>query len=126
KTDKTVLYGRASTCLDKNAAILPVLTNVTTTIHGETSATLTITIPARYNGTDIGYMRFGGKGTEAASDVYITYQGVQTVTGGQWVSTGTTYAPALTDEDKQAMVDEITAMVDDQLLTLVGDGAVTV
>ncbi|MBQ9082165.1 MAG: hypothetical protein IJY28_01540, partial [Clostridia bacterium] len=46
KTDKTVLYGRASTCLDKNAAILPVLTNVTTTIHGETSATLTITIPA--------------------------------------------------------------------------------
>ena len=126
KTDKTVINGRTATCLDKSVAILPVLTNVTTKINGETSATLTIKIPASYNGTTIGYWRFCGKGTEAASNVYITYKEMQTVTGGQWVDTGTTYAPTLTAEEKQAMVDEVASMVDDQLLTMIGDGVVTV
>jgi hypothetical protein len=126
KTDKSTLQGRSVTSLNKSESILPVLANVTPVINGETSATLTITIPPTYNGTTIGYFRLCGKGTEAASDVYITYKEVQTVTGGQWVDTGTTYAPTLTAEEKQAMVDEVASMVDTQLLTMIGDGVVTV
>lgn len=126
KTDKSTLQGRSATSLSTSESILPVIKNVKTVINGETSATLTITVPPTYNSTTIGYFRFCGKGTEAASDVYITYKEVQTVTGGQWVDTGTTYAPTLTDADKQAMVDEIVELVDTQLLTMIGDGVVTV
>lgn len=87
KTDKSVLNARSATCLDKNYSILPVLTNVTAEILGTTSAKLTIDIPAEYNGTEIGYMRFCGLGTEANSNIYITYQDKEITTGGQWLDT---------------------------------------
>jgi hypothetical protein len=68
-------------------------------------------------------MRFCGLGTVKDS-VYIEYETMQTVTGGSWVDTGTTYAPTLTNEDKQAIVEEVAAMVDNNLLTLIGDGVI--
>ena len=123
---KTKMANRANSCLDKSTSLLPVLTNVKTVINGTTSATMTITIPAKYNGKDVSYLRFSGLGQPATADVYITYKEIQTVVGGKWVNTGTTYAPILSDEEKQAIVNDVAAMVDAQLLTLVGDGAVTV
>lgn len=99
----------------------------TVTINGEKSAVLSIPIPLTHKGTGktIAYMRFCGLGTVDGT-VYITYQGTETVTGGQWVDTGTTYAPTLTDADKQAMVEEVAELVDAQLLSMIGDGVVTV
>lgn len=96
--------------------------------NSETSATLTIEVPPTYASvkTPVGYMRFCGKGKVEDSNIYITYQSMEAVIGGHWVDTGTTYAPTLTEADKQAMVDEVASMVDVQLLSMIGDGVVTV
>lgn len=126
KADKTVLNGRSATCMDKNYAILPVLENVSVEIQGTTSATLAITIPPSYNGTTIGYWRFCGKGTEEESNVYITYEDTQIVQGGQWVDTGTSYSPALTEAEMTAIAEEAAALIDTQLLSVIGSGEVSV
>ena len=123
KADKSVISGRSATCLDKNYSVLPVVANVTTVINGTTDAVLTINTPAKYNGNEIGFFRFCGLGT-VKSGVYITYKEMQMVTGGQWVDTGTTYAPTLTDEDREVMKNEIIDLIDEQLLSVVGNGAV--
>lgn len=126
-TAKAVIVGRAYTDLSK-ANFLGGFDNagMTLEIHGEKSATLTFPVPlVEDGGKTVGYFRFCGLGTVTDS-VYITYTAKETVTGGQWVDTGTTYAPTLTDADKQAMVDEIVEQVDTQLLTMIGDGMVTV
>lgn len=106
KTDKSVLNGRSATCLDKAYSILPVLANVTTEINNTTSATITITMPAQYNGTEIGYMRFCGLGTVDGT-VYITYKETQTVTSEQWVDTGIQYDGGGLDEETAAKISEL-------------------
>jgi hypothetical protein len=51
---------------------------------------------------------------------------MQTVTGGQWINTGTSYAPALSDEDKATIAEDVASMIDTQLLSVIGEGTVTV
>lgn len=46
-------------------------------------------------GTQIGFARFSGKGTEADADVYITYENVTSTESG-WVDTGIQYPFAIT------------------------------
>lgn len=71
------------------------------------------------------YVRVSGAGTDTnAVKVYATYTG--TITGGQWVSTGTSYAPALSADDKAAIAGDVAAMIDTQLLSVIGEGTVTV
>lgn len=125
--DGTVRYARASTYPSASDAI-SLWKDGTFTINSDTSAALTLTPPLKYGSAnyDIGYLRFCGKGAASDSRVYITYQDIQTVTGGQWVDTGTTYAPTLTDADKQEIAESVAAMIDTEMLSVVGDGAVTV
>lgn len=118
---KNVILARGYTTLVSGSAFDPSCIE----INGTTSAIITLSIPHTYLEKTVGYIRFCGLGTVTDS-VYITYQDMQTVTDGQWVDTGTTYAPTLTEEDKAAMVEEIAAMVDTHLLNMLGDGTVTV
>ena len=94
--------------------------------RSDPSTVITITMPATYSSlkTTIGYLRFCGYGPVADSNIYITYQDTETVTGSQWVDTGTTYAPVLTSEDKQDMIDQIIESIDTELLSVVGSGDV--
>ena len=71
----------------------------------------------------MGYVRFTGYGTEANADVYITYQG-EVVGGSAWVDTGRIYAPVLSSEDKQDIIDQVIESIDTELLSVVGNGAV--
>lgn len=61
------------------------------TYNSETSATITITVPPTFKSaqTQIGYIRFCGKGAVANSNITITYTGVST--DAQWYDTGVTY-----------------------------------
>lgn len=96
--------------------------------NGNASITFTKT-PTTNNANNDGvlrYIRISGKGSSTASSVYVTYEETEVTTGVQWFDTGTTYAPTLTAEEKQAMVEEVASMVDAQLLSVIGDGVVTV
>ena len=127
-TNKNTIMGRAYSCLDRASGLLGGYDNagMQAVIHSTNSATLTFPVPlVGDDNKTVGYMRFCGSGTVNGT-VYITYQKTETVTGGQWVDTGTTYAPTLTDANKQAMVEEVVELVDTQLLTMIGDGVVTV
>lgn len=123
--DKSVIVGRTYSCLERGGLLTP-LVGSSAVINGETSTILTIPIPVIHSKEQIGYLRFCGKGTVDASNVYITYTDTQLVTNTQWVDTGTTYAPVLSAEDKQGIVDAVASMIDAQLLAVVGNGAVTV
>ena len=133
KTDKTVLTGRYATCLDKAYSVLPVITNVTTVINGTTSATLTITIPPAYNGTTIGYFRFCGLGTVTDS-VYITYTDTETVTSVRgWYDTEVSFSgggggggSTTPDIDVAEIAEQAAALVDANLLGMIGSGEVSV
>ena len=129
--DKTVLEPRIYTC-DTNLGGAGLIDSkngtMSVTYNSATSATVTVHVPPTVGSAKvkIGYIRFCGKGAVADSKISITYQAMQTTTGVQWFDTGTTYAPMLTADEKQAMVAEVAAMVDAQLLSVIGDGAVTV
>lgn len=126
-TDKTtVVYARSSSTPNKSESAFAGITGITTTINGTTSAVLEIPIPAMRNGTQVGYMRFSAAGVEANSNIYITYTDTQTVEGGQWVDTGTSYSPALTDAEKTAIAEEAASLIDAQLLSVIGSGEVSV
>lgn len=129
--DKTILAARMYTVdvgIGGSGLVEVVNGTITVAYNSNSSATLTIKMPPTFGSgkVKIGYIRFCGIGAIADSNVYIAYPAIETVTGGQWVDTGTTYAPNLTDADKQAMVEEVAELVDTQLLTMIGDGVVTV
>lgn len=122
--NKNVLLGRGYTCTADGSAFQN-NPDVTLVEVSETSGVINIPIPQTYAGSEIAYMRFCGLGTIDASDVYIMYTEKYVVSGMQWVDTGTTYVPTITEADKQEIANEVAAMVDDQLLTMIGDGTVT-
>lgn len=131
-TDMSVLAPRPYTCDVDDGSIsntIGLITNGITVIHNsDTSTTVIIDCPAGYANvnTPIGYIRFCGKGAVADSKISITYQAMETTTGVQWFDTGMVYAPTLTAEDKAEIAEDVAEMVDAQLLSLVGDGVVTV
>ena len=127
KPDKSVRLAREYTCdtAVQTAYLMWDVKGITVTYNSETSAVLTIDVPT-VSGNQVGYLRFCGKGAVSSSNIYINYQDIRMVTGGQWVDTGTTYAPTLTDEDREVMKNEIVDLIDTQLLSVVGNGAVTV
>ena len=126
---KGAIVGRAYTCTGSGSFTADFdnySQNVTVKLNGETSAEITLPVPFKHDGgSNVSYIRFCGKGT-ADSGVYVTYEAMQTVAGGQWVNTETTYAPSLTDGDRQIIVNEIAEMVDARILDVIGDGTVTV
>lgn len=126
-TDKNVIWGRVST--NQTATdLLGLFDNagMTLEIHGTTSATLTFPVPlVGDDNKTVGYFRFCGQGTVTDS-VYITYTDTETVTGSQWADTGMTYAPALTDEEKAEIAEQAAALIDTELLSVIGSGAVSV
>ena len=126
---KGAIQGRSYTCTGSGgfaADFDNYNQNIEININGETSAEITLPVPLKHDGGNtVSFVRFCGKGT-ATSGVYVTYENMQATTGGQWVNTGTTYAPSLTEADKQSIVEDVAALVDAELLELIGDGAVTV
>lgn len=97
------------------------------TINGNTSAVLSIPVPLTHKGTGktIAYMRFCGLGTVDGT-VYITYKGMQTVTGGAWVDTGTSYSPSVSNEEMNVIAEQAASIVDASLLSVIGSGEVSV
>lgn len=128
KTDGTVQYARGQSTIATGHQSMDVWKNSTITINGDTSATITINMPLLFGATNVqcGYLRFCGKGSVADSHVYITYQDVQTVTGGQWVDTGTSYSPSISNEDLTTIAEQAAAIVDNNLLSIIGSGEVSV
>lgn len=127
KTDGTVQYARGNSSLTSSDS-MGYWHNATITINGDTSATITINMPLLFGATNVqcGYLRFCGKGAAADSHVYITYQDVQIVTGGQWVDTGTSYSPSISNEDLTMIAEQAAAIVDNNLLSIIGSGEVSV
>ncbi len=123
--NKGVILGRGYSML-ASGGTLDELPTISAVINGQTSATLTIPIPLSHKGgTKVGYLRFCGLGTVTDS-VYITYKGMQTVTGGAWVDTGTSYTPSLSTDDLNAVAEQAAAIVDNNLLSVIGSGEVSV
>lgn len=81
------------------------------------------TTPANNLNAYIRYVRFSGK-TFGTPIVYVTYEAE--TSGVQWFDTGMVYAPSLTADDKAEIARDVAELVDAQLLSLVGDGVVTV
>ena len=70
------------------------------TYNSENSATVTVTVPPTYGGTEIGYLRFCAKGSVASASITVTY--TSTSEGVQWYDTGVSYVG--TDEALAAKV----------------------
>ena len=90
--NKTLVCGRASSTF--GGAYLGAwhqLSNIA--INSEKSATLTLTPPMTWSSINqpFRYVRFCGLGSEAASNVYITYKETQTITGKMWTDTGVAF-----------------------------------
>ena len=119
--NKNVILGRGYTTQQSGNAFDPSCIE----INGTTSAIITLSIPHTFSEKTIGFMRFCGLGTVTDS-VYITYTDTETVEGGQWVDTGTSYSPALTEAEMTAIAEEAAALIDTQLLSVIGSGEVNV
>lgn len=106
--DGTVLEQRAYSCLENTYGNMHRLVD-NAEILDTTSAVLTINIPKIYgtSGMTIGRVRFGAHGTEADSNIYITYEEEQTVTDEQWVDTGVSYSGTGIDEETLAIISEL-------------------
>ena len=75
--------------------------------------------PALANGTAFKYLKISAKGSPATARVYVSYE--REVEETNWTDTGIPYAPALTEEDKQNLATEISALIDAEMLSLIGD-----
>ncbi len=97
------------------------------TVNGNTATILFDETPKTNNANNDGvlqFIRFSGKGSAATAKAYVTYEAE--VTGGGWVDTGTSYAPALTENEKTEIAEMAANIIDAELLSLVGNGEVTV
>ena len=127
-SDKSVIIARTSCSLVRSEGLLAGYdnANMTAEINSETSATLTFPVPlVGDDNKTVGYFRFCGLGNVKDS-VYITYTDTQMVTGGQWVDTGKTYSPALTNEEKFEIAEQAATLIDTELLSIIGSGEVSV
>lgn len=127
--DKTGLLARVYTSDNTGTDYLMGITNGITVIYdSDTSTTIKITVPPTYGSgkVAIGYLQFCGKGSISDSNIYINYKTTQSVTGGQWVNTKTTYAPTITDETKTEIANMVANMIDTQMLDTIGNGEVSV
>lgn len=133
-TSKNTIAGRAYTDLTK-ANFLGYFDNagMTLEIHGNTSATLTFPVPlVEDGGKTVGYFRFCGLGTVKDS-VYITYMETEIVTSiVGWADTGIAFSGggsgggSSADVDVTEIAEQAAALVDTNLLTIVGNGEVSV
>jgi len=111
----------AESCLDSSVGFGTVL-GFKIDENDPTTARATFNIPYTFQSKTVKYLRFCTMGEPADSLITISYEGITT----GWFDTNTTYAPTLTAADKQEIAEDVAAMIDTQLLTVVGDGAVTV
>lgn len=111
----------AESCLDGTYGIGGVIGFA---IAEDNSATVTLNLPYSYSGKVVKYMRFNTIGTSEASDISIIYTGE--VTGSQWVNTNLKYSPVITDDEKTSIAEQAAALIDTNLLDLIGDEEVVV
>lgn len=111
----------AESCLDGNYGFGTVL-GFEIDENDPTIARATFDIPYTFKDKTVKYFRFCTMGKASDSLITISYEGMTT----DWFDTNTTYAPTLTDADKQEIADDVIAKVDAQLLNVIGDGVVTV
>ena len=128
--DKSVLEARPYTCATNlSGAGLIDTKNGTISVayNSEASTTITIQVPPTFGSAKvkIGYLRFCGKGAVADSKISITYQSKQMVTGSAWVDTGVTYTPSLSIQELDSIAEQAAALVDANLLALIGSGVVS-
>lgn len=127
--NKTVILGRAYTMTSSGGVIDEFNgkgQKVSLVVNGQTSATLTLGIPLESDsGKTVGYMRFCGLGTVHDS-VYITYEDQGTSTGYQWKSLDISIKPSMTDADKAEIAEQAAAIIDAELLSVIGSGEVSI
>ena len=97
-------------------------------IDGDTT-TFIIDLPRSHMGTIAHYIRFtcgtyNSGSTWETSEISITYKKV--VTGYTWLDSGISYTPNVTEADKQEIVNEVVSIVDSELISIIGDGEVSV
>ena len=127
--DGSIIQGRSSSdCPMSGGNTFYSCQNIIITRHSASNTALEITPPIKYGSeaVEIGYVRFCAQGTESASTIYITYPDTEIVTGGAWVDTGTAYAPTLTNEEKAEIAEQAAAIIDNNLLSVIGSGEVSV
>ena len=99
-------------------------------VEGDTTTLIMDNCPRKFaNGNIIHNIRFtcgtyNSGATWANSEISIEYRGMKTEK--IWVDTGKPYAPTITESDKQDIVQEVAALVDGELLSVIGDGEVSV
>lgn len=110
-------------------SVLTSFNNVTIKYNSANSTTMTINMPLTAKGatsTEVRYLRFCGKGAIGDSNIYITYPYTEIVTGGAWVDTHTSYSPSISNEDMNTIAEQAAAIVDTELLSVIGSGEVSI
>jgi hypothetical protein len=128
KPDKSVILPRGFTAFGADTLLgeFDGTAKMQLEVLGDTSATLTFPVPLVHDGgATTGYLRFCGLGTVRDS-VYITYPSIETVSGYQWVDTGISIAPTVSEADKMEIAEKTATLIDTQLLPLIGNGEVSV
>ncbi len=126
-TDKNII----TTSTSYAALTASVWGNVTWAEDG--TATVTWDLPRTVKtttgvGKQLGFVRVSVRDTVNSttnvenSDISITY--TQEEAGYHWVSTGIQYAPTLTEAEKAEIAQMAAALLDQQLLTIIGEGTV--
>lgn len=124
--DKNVILGRGYTTQESSNTFDPSCIQ----INGTTSAIITLSIPHTFSNKTVGFIRFCGLGTVEDS-VYITYTDTEIVTSIRgWYDTEVAFSGggggSSPDIDINAIAEQAAALVDANLLSMIGSGEVSV
>ncbi len=129
-------YDSSKTKLTAGASILDQLDSWTSIADGDVTkdsdgnVSIVIDEPLRVNmdasSAAISYIRWSGTGEPATTSVYVTYTTNEPLVTQGWESTGVKFSATVTDADKTAIAEEAAALIDTQLLSVIGEGTVTV
>lgn len=124
--DKNVILGRGYTSQESGNTFDPSCIQINST----TSAIITLSIPHAWNGTTVGFIRFCGLGTVEDS-VYITYTDTEIITSIRgWYDTEVAFSGggggSSPDIDINAIAEQAAALVDTNLLSMIGSGEVSI
>jgi hypothetical protein len=123
--NKNVILGRGYTTQASGNTFDPSCIEINDT----TSAIITLSIPHTFSGKTVGFVRFCGLGTVRDS-VYITYTKTETITSMRgWYDTEVPFSgggSGSPDIDITEIAEQAAALVDANLLSMVGSGVVSV
>lgn len=106
--DGTIVVGRDYTS-EVNNRVWTHIYNAEISDISDKTVVFTFCPPLEYSSTktECWYLRFGAKGIEADSNIYITYEETQVVTEATWVDTGVSYGGSGVDSET---LDKISAL----------------